>query len=327
MPLAADVTVPTFEAPPAAAPPSLLWIASDAPPPRTQQWPVLTPLPPGWHEVSAVEARRIAASIPTVATWGGGLPILIEPASETAALSTPSGVTPRVAAPRPPRPPRTPRSPRSSRPARAPRPARPARAPRPPRLRRPPRPPRKPRPARKPRARRPRNWKTRYPPGICKGPGCTCWTPAGCAPESYKFVFGDFTKTDCYRGPCFSYEQCVSEKCQVHAACAINQILQFWARQYRAAVAYVVAAVPAPAQAALRTLAQRPSVILPPSEPVAPLPVPAALREARYGCPADRKWVISSIGLVCAVLEDPRPEATDEQLAAFGVGPLAGGGP
>jgi hypothetical protein len=52
-------------------------------------------------------------------------------------------------------------------------------------------------------------------------------------------VFGDFTKTDCYRGPCFDYVACVSDKCQVHAACAINEILQFWVRQYQAVAAYV----------------------------------------------------------------------------------------
>lgn len=325
MPLVADLPTPlTFDREPTAAR-GQTYIASDAPPFRAQGWPLLTPIPLGWHEVTQQEAQRIAAQLPSTAGLLRFLETPTTAASGAAALSTTSGDGLRVAARRPPRPPREPRLPRSSRRPRAPRPARAARSPRPPRAPRAPRATRPRRPARPPRRRRARNYQTKQEPGICKGPGCTCWTPAGCAPPSYKLVFGDFTKTDCYKGPCFSYEQCASGKCLLDSLCEVNRILQFWVRQFKMVGAWIdtqLAKTPAPVQAALQQLAAQPSVVLPPA-----LPAPAGSpRVDRYGCPPDRKWVISSIGLVCAILEDPRPEATDAQLAAFGIGPLAGGG-
>lgn len=238
MALVADVELPTPtpEARPAAG--ALIWIATDAAPFRSQQWPATEPVPPGWHEVTAAQARALAKPGPI------SIQFLPDPPqtsleSEAAALSTAEPSLAAVAArslSRAPREARLPRSPRAARPPRAGRPPRAERAPRKPRR---PRLPKKPRLPRRPRKPRPKNFKTKQPPGVCKGPGCTCWTPGGCAGDWYLTVFGDFTKTDCYRGPCYDYEACVSDKCQVHAACAINEIIQFWARQYRAVVTYV----------------------------------------------------------------------------------------
>jgi hypothetical protein len=318
MALVADLDLPAF---PTAAPPAAtgtIWIMADDPPPRAQAWPASAPIPDGWHEVPYHEAQRALAP-PVVSISFAGLAALPTVQSEAAALST-AGPSPGVVAARSlSRTSREPRPPRVSRPARRPRPPRPPRPPRAPRARRPPRPRRKPRPRRPPRARRPRNYKTREKPGICKGPGCTCWTPAGCAPPDYVGVFGDFTKTDCYRGPCYSYEACVSDQCQVHALCAINQILQFWVGQYRAVVAYVEPVVAPVLEAARAALQPLPAIGLPPAELSDAIPVAPP---GSFGC-GEQGWIWqrTTIGCRCGPPGTFGPPCTEAELIAAGILP------
>jgi hypothetical protein len=310
MALVADVELPPVlpDAPTGGA---TIWIASDDPPRRAQAWPLSEPIPTGWHEVTYREAVAILApQVVTLVFGGASLPLSIE--SEIAALSTAAPDPRAVAArslsraprePRLPRPPRQARAPRSGRPPRAPR------APRPPRKARPPRRARAIRPIRPPR---PRNYKTNEEPGVCKGPGCTCWTPAGCATADYLGVFGGFQATDCYRGPCWHYESCVNDKCAIHAACAINDILQFWARQYRAAVAYVQ---PVAASALLQIQAAL--------APVAPFALPAGELETApalppgaqtAGCSAGEYWTLGLTGCRCVPIGSGLAPATLAQV-------------
>jgi hypothetical protein len=127
-------------------------------------------------------------------------------------------------------------------------------------------------------------------------------------------VFGDFTKTDCYRGPCYDYEACVSDKCQVHAACAINEIIQFWAQKYRAVVAYVQPII-TPAQelarVAIRALPALGAIqIL--SEAIAP---PAAAGVG-IGCPTGWYWTVGLTGARCVPPGSGAFPATQEQVIA-----------
>jgi hypothetical protein len=127
-------------------------------------------------------------------------------------------------------------------------------------------------------------------------------------------VFGDFTKTDCYRGPCYSYEACVSDKCQVHAACAINQIIQFWARQYKAVVAYVEP-VTTPVLAATRVVARAlPAIgVLQQIGEVLQAPPPSGVT---LGCPPNHFWTIGLTGCRCVPSDSGLYQATEAQVIA-----------
>lgn len=279
MALVDDLTLPRFVGDEPPSDTALLWIASDEPPLRAQSWPVLVAIPGGWHEVSQRQAEQINRTVPTALSFVLTAPGGRADESEVAALATAAGPAPAGVERRPSRTPREPRLPRRPRPPRAPRARRTERASRAPRR---PRRPRAARPARRsrpPRPRRPRNYKTRQAPGICKGPGCTCWTPGGCIPGDISTDTWFQVNTECYRGPCYSYEACVSGKCQVHPGCVINTILAFWARQYRALPASVQAVVTPVLQAGAvvgRRLLFQPEPPPPPS-PISGTPDPNAL--------------------------------------------------
>lgn len=316
MALAGGVTLPHFDAAPASAARAQLWIASDTAPVRAQQWPVLVPIPDGWHEVSPSEAATILESPRSAVTFnlgGGGS----SEAAEVAALTSSSPSEARRRASRPPRAPRPPRPPRSPRPPRVARIGRLDRGPRPPRAPRLPRPPRKARKPRPARFARPARYKTVERPGVCKGPGCTCWTPAGCIGAWYLDALPDFAKSDCYRGPCYDYGACVTERCQVHPACLVNTILQFWVNQYRAVAAnplgYPAQVAASVAQAARQTLAVGKQVLAQ-FELIAPV-----IEGVTEGCPPGTRWAVGLTGYSCQSPATHPIAATREQLIAAGI--------
>lgn len=297
-----------------------IWIATDAIPAAVESWPLNRDIPTGWHLVSQTEAAMLRTRPPETEqiTFRAPADDLV---SRVAALSAESDRPSAVSERRPPRPPREPRPPRLAReprPPREPRPYRFSRPPRPRRVSRKARPPRKPRTPRKPR---PSAYKTQAPAGVCKGPACTCWTPGGCVGEWYLKLLPGFETSECYKGPCYSYEQCMSGKCQLHIACAINTILAFWARQYRAVVANPAGiletvttglqTVVIDAAARARAAAQVTGLISPPTGAV----------EYTNGCPPGWHWVIGLTGITCAPPGDVRPPAPENLLRAYGVIP------
>jgi len=296
------------------------WIATTTFPQLFQQWPLLQPLPPGWRESSAEEAKRpqTVSAVP--------VRIIAAPLSEESqlvALSTAELATARVAARRRARTPREarfarfsrrPRTPRVARLARPPRAPRPARRPRPPKLARRPRRPRKPRGPRQ---------KTKYSIGWCKRPSCFCWTPAGCIGpemlEAVKLAGLLETAPDCYPGPCYDYGACVSGRCFSEVSCVIQGILRFWVNQYRAASAYVAPLV-VEAVAPIRRVGLR--VLVPGPLPVAPVPAPVPGLPAgaiTNGCPPGWYWTIGLTGCRCSPPGLNLPPATAAQLAQCGV--------
>ena len=296
MALALDVQLPRYAAPPKDEARATLWIATDLPPFSAQRWPLLVAIPPGYHEVSEADAQRINKQVPTTLSFQLVAPA-DDAASVVAALSTAEPDAAVVANRRPsrvPREPRPPRTPRRARDPRRPRVFAPERAPRKPRKPRKPRPPRKPRVS---RARRPKNYKTVQKPGVCKGPACDCWTPGGCVGDWYLDLLPQFKDSGCYRGPCFNYEACVSGKCQHHPGCLINQIIQFWQRQYRAAVTYVQPALDY-LPAAVRP-GQSVSVLgkIGTAEPEAAAQLPP--NAVTLGCPPGWYWTIGLTGCRC----------------------------
>jgi hypothetical protein len=312
MALVADLDLPTFPTETLPETPALRWIATDYPPFRAQQWSLLTPPPPGWHEVTAAQAAQLAKP-GTISISFLPDPPATSLESEAAALSTAAPDTAGIAArrrSRVPREPRLPRSPRAPRKPRSVRPPRPERAPRKPRK---PRPPKKPRAARKPRKPRPKNYKTKQNPGTCRVPGCNCWTPGGCVPAARPPAEEAAYWGECYGGPCYSYEACVSEKCQVHPACLVNQIFQFWARQYRAAVAYVEPVL-TPALAAAQELARAlPAlgVLQRIGEELTATVPPGAVT---VGCPPGGYWIETLTGISCPVGGQGLPPITQARV-------------
>jgi hypothetical protein len=311
MALALDVQLPRYAAPPRGDGRATLWIASDYAPRLAQSWPVLVPIPTGFHEVSEQEALAILKGVPTTLSFRIVAPA-DDAASVVAALSTAEPDAAVVAKRRPSRAPREPRAPRAPRTPRAPRAMRlaaPARAPRRPR---PPRPPRPPRVPRVPRARRPRNYKTTQRPGLCKGPSCTCWTPGGCVGEWYADLLPWFKDSGCFRGPCYDYEACVSGKCQYHPGCVVNQVIQFWARQYRAAVTWTGQAVaPVLTQARRRLLG---ATGVAGAGGAAEEPAAAGAPGITLGCPAGQYWTIGLTGCRCVPAGSGLPAATVAQV-------------
>lgn len=313
MALADAVTLPSFAPSAAADTRGVLWIASDEPPFQASSWPLLTPLPAGWHVVTQAEAEAIMAGRAPQLRFtlvGPGAP---DPVAEAAALSS---SPPEEERRRQSRRPREPRPPRAARRPRAPRTVRPARLFREPRVARRPRRPRKPRAARtprKPRPPRPKYVKTTNRVGTCKGPSCTCWTPAGCIGSVWVEAVQLYPKA-CLRGPCWSYEACVTGKCAFHVGCTINTILQFWANQYHAAVAYVQPTV-APVLQAVRAALPRLTVSAAPAAevPTAPELPPGAVT---IGCRADEYWTLGLTGCRCVPAGTGLPAATQAQVIA-----------
>jgi hypothetical protein len=295
------------------------WIATDRPPFFTQPWPILAELPLGWHNVSPAEAaelQKLTRRVTFLLTPSG------DAATDLAALSTGELATAGSAARRPgrtPRPPRVPRVPRPSRPPRTPRAARSPRAPRAPRRSRPPRLarfPRPPRPARRPYA------KTKLTVGQCKRPTCHCWTPAGCiGPDLYALekLSPDWPGLqECFPGPCYDYAACVTQKCFAEVACEIQSIFQFWARQYQAAVTYVVPPVVAAAQRAQRAGLAALGRAAELGATLVAVPIPPG--GFTQGCPPGTRWVIGLTGCSCQPIDAPYPLATAAQIkAACGV--------
>lgn len=316
MALADGVVLPRFHPPPSRLARAELWIASDSPPVRVQSWPVLVPIPDAWHEVSDTEASALLASARGSVTFDlgpGGSPEV----AEVAALTSSSPAEARRRASRPPREPRAPRPPRSPRPARVARIGRLDRGPRPPRAPRHPRPPRAARPARPARFARPARYKTVERPGVCKGPGCTCWTPAGCIGAWYLDALPDFAQSDCYRGPCYDYGACVTERCQVHPACLVNTILQFWVNQYRAVAQNPLgypAGVAAAAARAGRQLLGAGRQVAAQFELIGP-----SVGGVTEGCPPGTRWAVGLTGYSCQSPATHPIAATREQLIAAGI--------
>lgn len=319
MALADTLSLPRFAAPKRQDVDTQRWIATVTLPQLFQQWPLLEPVPPGWRESTAEEARGVPV-LPR-----GPVRISILPPSDDArlvALSTAELATAGLAARRPPRVPREARFARFTRSPRPPRPARlvrPARAPRAPRVSRPVRPPRPPRPRRPSRAR---SQKTKYSTGWCKRPSCFCWTPAGCiGPEMLEAVTlaGLLESSpDCYPGPCYSYEACVTQRCFSETSCVIQGILRFWITQYRAASAYVVPLVVEAVQP-IRRVGLR--VLIPGPLPVTVLapPVSEAAGGVTEGCPAGHSWAVGLTGFSCQPIGSAHFRATRAQLIANGI--------
>lgn len=302
--------------PPAVAAPVLgaTWIATDEPPVQVSPWPPQVPVPLGWHAVDAVEARRLQG-LPLL---GLGKPVTVQSlSSRVAALSTADSLADAVADRRRPRTPREARFARVSRLPRIPRDPRlpkPARAPRAPRV---PRPKRPPRAKRTDRPRRPPFRKTKYEPGLCKGPGCTCWTPAGCSATTWVLAQEQVRQNpglrDCYRGPCYDYVACVEHKCGAAISCVIHQILRFWIRQYEALPAWVTQSVAA-AQEFAQPVIQPLAVVLPGLSVLSTAPVPVAAGDP--GCPPGYVWYQTLTGIHCGPPGGSLPRADPALVAA-----------
>lgn len=180
--------------------------------------------------------------------------------------------------------------------------------------------PRTPRTPRRPYA------KTKYSVGWCKRPACNCWTPAGCIGpemlEAVKLAGLLEAAPDCYPGPCYDYAACVTNKCFAETACQIRGIFQFWAGQFKAAVAYAGPTVEAQTRRAL-SVAERLLIRRQLGAGAVP-PEPEPFRGYTKGCPPGRRWVLGLTGCSCQPFEIPYPPATAEQiLAACGVDVLA----
>lgn len=296
-----------------ADPSTFRWIKSDDTPPQVDRWPVLVSLPAGWVEISPEEATRLRRGI-----FRAGIPALLDTSVEAdvARLSAIGDVRPAVTPAAERRPPRTPRVPREPRAPRVPRESRPSRMDRLTRRSRMPRPPRRPRPARAPRAPRPRMQKTKLSIGVCKRPGCTCWTPAGCASDVYYSIIKaiGFDNPECFPGPCFDYTACVSGRCFSDLTCAIIGIVQFWQRQYRYVVQGQLAPVVAEVGEAVRGFAAIENLRKARFEQLVEDVVgPKQLTE---GCPPGWYWVIGLTGCRCVPKEAGVPPATREQIIA-----------
>ena len=294
-----------------------VWIATDAEPRRVESWTSSAPIPYGWHQITQPEAAAIQRSGHVSFTPGSSLPS-VEPVSQVAALTYAAPSPDAVRDRRQPRAPRKPRLPRQPREPRATRESRPGRAARPPRPPRPARPDRKPRDLRLSRRPRPKNYKTRQKPGVCKGPGCTCWTPAGCAGDWYMAILGTAAFKDCYKGPCYSYEGCVEERCALHIDCLAQTILQFWVNTYHSvsvnplqtaadAAHFVAAQVDR-----FATLARHPLQ-------AAGFAGPDDSAGVTEGCPPGTRWAVGLTGYSCQSPATHPIAATREQLIAAGI--------
>lgn len=295
-----------------------MWIATDDEPRRVESWTPLTRIPEGWHVITAAEAQAVLRAGPvSISFTSSGLPTDRE--SQVAALTyagpSPGAVRDRRQ-PRAPRDPRVPRTPRDPRTAREPRPGRAARAPRPRRPGRKPRPPRRPR---LPRPPRPRNRKTKEPPGVCKGPACNCWTPAGCIGHWYIEMLPAFAASDCYKGPCYDYGACVTERCNLHVDCLAQTIFQFWARTYRAFAANpleVIAEAGRGVAFAARHTLRVSEQTLAQFELIAP-----SVDGITQGCPPGTRWAWGLTGLSCQSPATHPRAATREELIQYGILP------
>jgi hypothetical protein len=313
MALVAELELPRFETPREEAPAPTIWIASDYPPFRAQPWPLSVPIPAGWREVTYRDAQAILKPGPLRFSFAPPAPAA-GPESETVALSTAQPYAAVIAARGLSRVPREPRLPRLPRASRVPRAFRPARSPRAPRRSRRPRVPRRARAIRPIRKPRPRTYKTKQDPGICKGPSCTCWTPGGCIGRWYLELLPWFAASDCFRGPCYSYEACGSDKCQIHAACVINQILRFWADRYKAVAAWTENQAPT-VTAAVTTTARTLAPLLRLAGLVGAPAAPPAAAELP-GCPPGEHWTLGLTGCRCVPAVWGLPRATQAQVIA-----------
>jgi hypothetical protein len=307
-----------YAAPAVPAPSSSTWIATDDYPREVERWVAGIIPPPGWHIITASEAQTLQKPT-TISFLPEPVPAPTDLASQAAALSYVGASPPAVRDREPSRTPRRPRPPRAPREARTPRAPRPGRAPRAPRSRRPARPPRAKRIPRKERPRRPRAYKTKQPPGVCKGPGCTCWTPAGCTGSWYLELVPWFKDSDCFKGACYDYTACVTGRCSIHPACLIATILQFWARQYRAVVANPIGAVTDAAKE-VTTEAKRLGFLVTHAAEIFGFrevgPEPWAVTE---GCPPGTRWAVGLTGFSCQTPATHPTAATREQLIAAGI--------
>lgn len=171
---------------------------------------------------------------------------------------------------------------------------------------------------RKPRPRRPKNYKTKEPPGVCKGPGCNCWTPAGCAGAWYLAILESEAFKDCYKGPCYDYGACVTDRCSIHPACLIQTIKQFWMKTYHALVAN-------PGQVVRDALsftsaeAMRLAALAGHPLEAAGLVGSAEVGGVTEGCPPGTRWAIGLTGYSCQSPATHPIAATREQLIAAGI--------
>ena len=123
----------------------------------------------------------------------------------------------------------------------------------------------------------------------------------------------------CYKGPCYSYEACVTGKCDLHIACTINQILAFWTRTYHAVVANPIGILTGPAQA-VATEAQRLAIgargVLASAFSTQPGAPAGAYTD---GCPPGHYWGIGLTGISCQPFGAPQPPAPRDLLVAYGI--------
>jgi len=306
------------------APPAMVtiarqtWIATDDEPRRVESWTSLVPIPTGWHLVTQAEAATIQRSGAVVSSFPGN-PSLADRSSQVAALTFAAPSPDAERNRRPSRAPREPRLPRAPREPRAPRDARPGRAPRAIRPRRPARPPRPARAPRPPRPPRPRSRKSKEPPGVCKGPGCNCWTPAGCIGAWYLEALPEFSKSDCYKGPCYDYGACVTERCNIHVDCLVNSILAFWTKTYKAIAANPLQ-VAQDAGSGLEFAARHAVRAL--EQGLAQLEIiRGSTGEVTEGCPPGTRWAWGLTGLSCQSPATHPRAATREELVRYGILP------
>jgi hypothetical protein len=126
-----------------------------------------------------------------------------------------------------------------------------------------------------------------------------------------------FADTECYRGPCYDYTACVTEKCNLHVGCLVNTIAQFWARTYHAATvnplavaADAVAGVKGAARLALGALTQVGAQL----DLVAPV-----LEGVTEGCPPGTRWAVGLTGYSCQSPATHPVAATRAELVAAGI--------
>lgn len=313
-----ELTGHLFARPALPAAPRQTWIATDDQPHSVEPWTTLAPIPPGWHLITQSEAAALQRSgAVSISFPGAAAPR--ELTSQAAALAYASPSPDVVRERRQPRTPRSPRAPRVPRGPRAPRAARIARPERAPRARRPGRPARPPRVPRKPRPRRPKNYKTKVPPGVCKGPGCHCWTPSGCAGSWYLAILESEAFKDCYKGPCYDYTACVTDRCSIHPDCLASIIKTFWMKQYRAVVANPIGAITADAKAIAAEARRLGVLITRGAEIFTHREVALEPDAVTEGCPPGTRWAVGLTGYSCQTPATHPIAATREQLIAAGI--------
>jgi hypothetical protein len=130
-------------------------------------------------------------------------------------------------------------------------------------------------------------------------------------------ILGSAAFKDCYKGPCYDYGACVTERCSIHPDCLVSIIKAFWMKTYRALVTNplglatdAVTGAKLTGLHAVRALEQQIAAL----EIIAP-----SVGGVTEGCPPGTRWAWGLTGLSCQSPATHPRAATREELIQYGI--------